>query len=134
MKLKKDLEEMGHEVLVPDIEFEVEGKDTSVGAYLDEHGGIDAIPPNHEIWKRKGQAIKKHFEKIDNSEAVLVVNYEKRGVPNYIGGNTFMEIGYAFGTGKKVYILNEIPSKSAYKEEILGMQPIVLKGDLDKIW
>lgn len=133
ISLKDELEKMGHIVHCPEIEFETKGDDTSVGAYFDQHGGIDVFPPGHDVWKKKGEAITKHFRKIDESEAILVTNYEKKGIENYIGGNTFLEIGYAFGTGKKIFILNDLPAQSAYKEEILGMQPFVLGGDISKI-
>ena len=53
--------------------------------------------------------IREHFRKIEQSDAILVLNYEKKGIPGYIGGNTFLEMGYAFGLGKKVYLLNDIP-------------------------
>lgn len=133
MALKEDLKKLGHDVLHPNVEFEMKGDDTSVGAYFDRNGGIDSFPPDHDVWKQKGEAIANHFRKIDESDAILVTNYEKKGIENYIGGNTFLEIGYAFGTGKKIFILNNLPEQSAYKEEILGMQPIILSGDILKI-
>lgn len=133
MELKVELENLGHIVLPPEIEFEMKGDDTPVGAYFDRNGGIDAFPFDHEIWKKKGEAIIKHFRKIDESDAILVTNYEKKGIENYIGGNTFLEIGYAFGKEKKVFVLNDLPAESVYKEEIFGMQPTVLKGDISGI-
>lgn len=133
MALKEELEDLGHNVIAPDVEFEMKGDDTSVGAYFDRNGGVDAFPPNHEVWKKKGDAITKHFRKIDESDCVLITNYEKKGINNYIGGNTFLEIGYAFGTGKKIFILNHLPKESAYKEEILGMRPVILEGDISKL-
>ena len=132
-ELKKELEKMGHTVLAPEIEFETKGDDTSVGAFFDSHGGVDAFPPDHEVWKKKGRAILTHFQKIDESDCVLITNYEKKGVPDYIGANGFLEMGYAYAKGKPVYILNNLPKQSAFKEEILGMQPIVLHGDVSKI-
>lgn len=132
-ELKKELENIGHIVLAPELEFETEGDDTSVGGFFDRNGGVDAFPQDHEVWQKKGKAITAHFKKIDDSDCVLVTNYEKRGVSDYIGGNTFLEIGYAFGKGKKIYILNNIPKELIFKEEILGMQPIELKGDVSKI-
>ena len=131
--IKKELEEMGHSVMAPELEFERKGDDTSVGGFFDRNGGVEAFSADHEVWKKKGKAITKHFRKIDDSDCILVTNYEKKGVPNYIGGNTFLEMGYAYGIGKKIYILNEMPATSLYKEEMLGMQPICLNGNLNKI-
>lgn len=131
--LKSELEDMGHVVIAPELEFEREGEDTSVGSFFDRNGGVEAFPPDHEVWKKKGKAISAHFNKILDSECVLITNYEKKGTENYIGGNTFLEIGFAFGNAKKIFILNQLPQISAFKEEILGMQPIVLNGDISLI-
>ncbi len=133
LELKKELEKMGHTVLTPELEFKVSGDDSSVGAFFDQHGGVDAFPPDHEVWKKKGNAILAHFKKIDQSDAVLITNWEKKGVSNYIGANGFLEMGYAFANGKKVFILNDIPAQSVFKEEILGIQPVLLGGDLSLI-
>jgi len=43
-----------------------------------------------------------------------------------------MEMGLAFYLKKKIYLLNEVP-ELPYKEEILGVKPIILNGDLSKI-
>jgi len=132
-ELKRKLEEMGHTVVAPELEFETKDDDTSVGSFFDRNGGVDAFPPDHDVWKKKGKAITAHFRKIDDSDCVLISNYKKKGVSDYIGGNTFLEIGYAYGLGKKIFILNNLPQTSVFKEEILGMQPIVLKGNLEAI-
>ena len=83
-ELKRQLEKAGHSVLAPELEFEVKEDDTSVGGYFDRNGGIDAFPPEHEVWKKKGKAIKAHFKKIDESDCVLITNYEKKGIPDYV--------------------------------------------------
>ena len=67
----------------------------------------------------------KHFRKIDDSDAILVVNEEKNGVPHYIGGNTLIEIAYAYAQGLEIFLLNPIPEVS-YSDEIQGMHPIVI--------
>ena len=76
--------------------------------------------------------IRVHFRKIEKSDAILVLNYTKGKVKNYIGGNTLIEIGYAFYLGKKIYFLNPIPNQS-YTEELVAMEPIILNGNLSKI-
>ncbi len=131
--LKKELEEQGHQVLAPELEFETNEEDTSVGRFFEKNGGVYSFPAGHEVWVKKGNAISAHFRKIDESDCILVVNHEKKGIANYIGGNTFLEIGYAYGTGKPIYILNGMPEGSAYAEEIFGMRPIFLEGDISKL-
>ncbi len=76
--------------------------------------------------------IREHFRKIEKSDAILVLNYDKKGIANYIGGNTFLEMGLAFWLGKKMYLLYAIPDMD-YKTEMHAMQPIVLNGDFTKI-
>jgi nucleoside 2-deoxyribosyltransferase len=116
-KIKRELLKLGHQVFMP-TDF-----------------GIDYITISNKKYgqvKKEKKAIKKHFEKIKKSEAILVCNFDKKGIKNYIGGNTFLEIGYAYILGKKIFLLNPIP-KMLYEAEIIGMEPIILKGDLRKI-
>lgn len=80
--------------------------------------------------KIKDDLIKRYFEKIKNSDAVLVLNYDKNGIENYIGGNTFLEMGFAHILEKKIFLLNNVPDVS-YKDEIIAMQPIILNGNLN---
>lgn len=70
-----------------------------------------------------------HYRKILQSDCVLVANYEKKSVPGYVGGNTFLEMGFAFVTGKPIFMLNPIPNM-AYTSEMEGMQPIVINNKL----
>ena len=76
--------------------------------------------------------IREHFKKIEQADAIPILNYEKKGIAGYIGGNTFLEMGYAFGLDKKVYLLHPIPEMD-YKTEMYAIQPIILDGDLEKI-
>ena len=52
----------------------------------------------------KLQSMKNFNRNLEWSEAILVMNYNKSGKPNYISANTLMEIGMAFNRSKKVYI------------------------------
>jgi hypothetical protein len=87
---------------------------------------------NSWVWDEKERAIRNHFDKIVWADVVLVVNYDKNNIPYYIGGNTFLEMGIAFFLEKKIFLLNPIPDVS-YREEILGMKPIVINNNLNKI-
>ncbi|HEY1646197.1 MAG TPA: hypothetical protein VGF75_07620 [Candidatus Saccharimonadales bacterium] len=84
-------------------------------------------------YHKKTALMKGHFNEVSNGDAILVLNYEKHGVANYIGGNVLMEMALAFFLGKPIFILNEIPDKSAFLEEIIGLNPIVLSGRVDKL-
>ncbi len=76
--------------------------------------------------------IRRHFANIEQSDAILILNFPKNKIDGYIGGNTFLEMGYAFGLRKKIYTLCSIPAMD-YEAEMHAMQPIVLNGDLTKI-
>lgn len=108
-----------------------------------EKAGYEVEKPNSEENRAYGadkernaalayRFITEHFARIDSSDAVLIVNGVKNGIENYIGGNTLMEITYAFSQGLEVFLLNPVPDV-AYADEIRGMQPIVLDGDIAKI-
>ena len=135
--LKRELEKRDHKVLIPLLSAEVPefGNDRKIyfGKYIEDNGGIDAFAPEHKIWDMKEGAIRDHFEKIEWCDAILVANYEKRGVRGYVGGNTLIEIGVAFFLKKPVYILHPVSSDLSYKVEILGMKPKVLHGDIGRI-
>jgi non-canonical (house-cleaning) NTP pyrophosphatase len=76
--------------------------------------------------------IDKHFAKIDTSEAILVINEAKNGIANYIGGNTLIEIAYAYSQGLDIFLLNPVP-EVGYADEIFGMSPIILNGSIEAI-
>jgi nucleoside 2-deoxyribosyltransferase len=76
--------------------------------------------------------IKRYFKLIDESDAVLVLNPDKKGVKNYIGGNTLIEMGFAYVLDKKIFLYNPIPDMG-YTDEIKAMKPIILDKDLSKI-
>ena len=62
----------------------------------------------------------------------LVLNFEKNGVKNYIGGNTLMEIGFAYVHYKKIFLFNPIPDMH-YKDELKAMEPIIINRKLSLI-
>lgn len=76
--------------------------------------------------------IKLHWQLIQDADIVVVANYEKKGIPGYIGGNTFLEMGLAHVLNKPLYVLNPLPDLP-YKDEMLAMQPTVLDGDISRL-
>lgn len=129
--IKKRLENLGHQVKLPPFEIK------------DEAGNMIPVKQYYEIrkvasddtgwiWERKKEAMKKHFDKVVWADAILVTNYDKKGVVGYVGSNTLMEMGLAFHLDKPIYLLNAIPEIGC-KEEILGMQAVILNGKLEEI-
>ncbi|MFA6601537.1 MAG: hypothetical protein WCT02_01575 [Candidatus Paceibacterota bacterium] len=90
-----------------------------------EHGEHAQIKIQHDY-------IRQHYNGIVESDAIFIVNLEKKGVGGYIGGNVLMELGFAYINHKKIFLLNPIPDLP-YREEIEAVLPIVLDGDLSKI-
>lgn len=88
-------------------------------------------PEEHTKWK--GQMIEHSLNLIKDNDAVLVLNFEKNGTKNYIGGATFLEMYDAFRLGKKVFLYNDVP-KGILHDEIMGFDPTVLNGDLSHIF
>src|SRR3989339_1759862 len=92
---KKELLQNNHEVILP--------KNTE--QYAEK---VLAEETAHESTKNKIEhdLIRDYFEKIKNADAVLVVNVDKKGISNYIGGNSFLEIGFAHILNKPIFIMN----------------------------
>lgn len=95
--------------------------------------GIEAFPHDHPVWDEKADAIDDHFQKVAWSDVILIANEKKHDIDGYIGGNTLMEMAVARYLRKKIYVLVPIAPQLSYKEEILGMHPIVIHEDLTLI-
>lgn len=131
LKVKEKLESLNHEVKLPPMEVKDEdGNILSVQEYYNKRKAETS--DTSWIWDRKNEAMREHFNKIKWADCVLVLNFDKNDVKNYVGGNTLLEMGVALHLEKKIFLLNGIPDLS-YKEEILGMKPVVLFGDIGKI-
>ncbi len=78
-------------------------------------------------------AMREHWNVIEKCDRVLVLNYEKHGIAGYIGGNAFLEMGFAYILRKPMYLFNRIPEMPYYQTEIIAMAPIVVHGDLAKV-
>lgn len=85
---------------------------------------------DHQKWK--SEMLLLQGKKVSENDAILVLNMEKNGQQNYIGGATFLEIFKAFELGKKIYLYNPIP-ENILKDELLGMNPTIVDGNLDLV-
>jgi hypothetical protein len=88
---------------------------------------------NPDDYHKKTAYIRGHLDEVAAGDAILVLNYEKHGQANYIGGNVLMEMALAFYLKKPIYILNDLPTDSIFQEEIIGLEPIILRGQLDRL-
>lgn len=125
VEIYRQLEALGHEPMMHDEMF---GLADGTAQEL-----IQGIEVDHAEVKKKNNFIKWWHDCICRGDAVLICNFDKNGIKNYIGGNTFLEIGFAHVNNKKVFLLNPIPTEVPYVDEIIAMVDEVLDGDLTKI-
>ena len=131
LDVKEKLEQLGHQVKLPP--FEVKDDNGNMIPVKEYYSIRKAETDDTSwIWDRKEEAMRLHFQKVEWSDAVLILNHDKNGVSNYVGANTLLELGLAFHLNKKLFLLNNIPDIGC-KEEILGMKPSVINNDLTKI-
>ena len=121
LEVKEKLAALGHEAFVTDLHTPFIGK-------TDEEKEIIKIHQKNNL-----DAIREFWNKMQGADAVLVLNLDKHGIKNYIGGNTLMEIGFAHVLNQKIFLLNPIPEISYYKTEIEAVKPIIINGDLTLI-
>jgi nucleoside 2-deoxyribosyltransferase len=114
--IQKKLEKQDHLVLMP-------VKAAGVDYWSDDN--------TSRVKAKKGlELISEHFRKIEKSDAVLIVNITKGDIKNYVGANTFLELGYAHYLQKKIYFLNPIPDQVYILDEVQTIDPVILNDDL----
>jgi len=125
--IANQLTKQGHEVIIPKTSEMILNGELTIEQ-------IKKEKENGEISNRaiKLNVLRYYFGKIKEADAVLILKLDKKGIKNYIGGNVFLEMGFAHILDKKLFLFNEIPDMP-YKDEIKVMQPIVINKDLDKI-
>ena len=132
-EVKESLEKRGWEVNIPYVsEMIINGK-----LFLEDCLREKGLSGDIEIRRaQKVDMIRRYWEFIKNSDAILIVNESKKGIDGYIGGSVLIEMGFAYGHNKKIYLYNDLPIRSErihYLDEIIDMKPIVINGDLNKI-
>lgn len=118
IEMKDRLIELGHQAFVTNLASPFVGKtdEEKEEIKLRQKFNQDAI---REFWKM-----------MQGADAVIVANYDKHGIENYIGGNTLMEIGFAHVLDQKIFLLNPIPEIPFYKSEIEAVKPVIINGNL----
>lgn len=124
IEAKKKLEEIGHKAEVPPDTLQM----------INGECDIDELETNYEHCI-KNDIIRAHFKLIEDSDAILILNYDKNGIKGYVGTSSLMEIGLAYYLGKKIFLLYPTPhhSEQRWAHEIRIMQPLILNGNLDLI-
>lgn len=117
LEIKQKLESLNHIVEIP--------KNTE--KYVN-----GTIKIENKLEKMKLDAIKKYFEKIKTTDAVLIINLDKNNIKNYLGGNSLIEMAFAHVLNKKIFLLNDIPNMN-YSDEIEAMKPTIINGNLELI-
>lgn len=119
-EIKDWLEEKGCEVILPN-SYDNPGREQEMK---------DIGAQEHAEWK--AGMLRLQLKKVADTDAVLILNFDKNGVKNYIGGATFIEVFKAFELNKPIYFYNPIPD-GILRDELLAMQPNIINGELNKI-
>ena len=108
---KEKLEQQGYEATTPELLADIH-------KIRDEEHDLERF---EEV---KRTECTKHFQKVMDTDAILVLNFDKDHRKNYIGGNTFAEIALAMALNYtqdrniEVYTLNPLPEDSDFAEEL----------------
>lgn len=120
LEIQNELIKLGHDAFLTDLHKALVGKTNEEKEVIKLHQ------------KMNKDAIRVFWKAMQGADAVLVLNYDKNGIKNYIGGNTLMEIGFAHVLNQKIFLINSIPEIS-YCSEIEAMKPIIINNDLSLI-
>jgi hypothetical protein len=83
--------------------------------------------------KKNCDAIREFFRMMEGGDALLVANYKKNNIENYIGQNTMLELGFAHYKYQDIYLVNPMPDMPYIQTELESFNPSVIHGDLSKI-
>lgn len=123
-EIKRRLEYLGHEVILPNYYDDPMIEEKIKKLSVDEHK------------KFCEESFKISRLKANESDCILVLNMDKicdnNVYYNYIGGATLLEMYDSYILGHPIYLYNSIPN-NMLRDEIEGMSPIILMGNLNKI-
>ncbi|HEX3095593.1 MAG TPA: hypothetical protein VHQ20_00555 [Patescibacteria group bacterium] len=121
LEARDELQKLGHDAFLTNLHKPFIGKtdEQKEEIKINQKNNLDAI---REFWNM-----------MQGADAILVLNLDKHGIKNYIGGNTLMEIGFAHVLNQKIFLLNPMPEIPYYKSEIEAVKPVIINGDYSKI-
>lgn len=119
--VKDQLEKLGHEVLLPSTVDDPELEERSWKDGEDAHAKLI-----EGLFKDSEEIIGKQ------SDAIYLLNWDKRGISGYVGGAALIELYIAHREHKKIFIENDVFPGLMY-DEIMGFGPTFVHSDLSKI-
>ena len=124
VKIQKQLDELGHDAKIP----------LGSEPHLKDKEFVDNLDDNLEFCITH-DIMRKNFQQVADSDAVLVLNYKRNGVEGYIGVSALLEMGVAHYLGKKIFLFQNTPDykDARWAHEVAIMQPTIIKGDLTEI-
>ena len=122
--IQKELEELGHIIILPNYYDDPMIEERIKKLSVEEHQ------------KFCEESFRISREKSQESDCILVLNMtrvkDNKIDYNYIGGATLLEMYDSHVLGHPIYLYNEIPD-NMLRDEIEGMSPIIINGNLKRI-
>lgn len=124
LKVKRQLEKLGHYAQIPH----------GTEPHLKDKTFVDNLEGNLKYCV-ENNIMKRCFNQVAESDALLVLNHDKNGIKGYIGASMLMEMGVAYHLNKKIFLFKSVPHYKdvRWAHEIAIMRPFVIGGDLSKI-
>ena len=122
IKTRNFLNDLDHEVVLTDNIEEYVNNPTAKASFEEEL----KLSLDNDIMRA-------FFNHIAESDALLIMNYPKKGIKGYLGASVLMEMGLAYYLNKKVYLFQDVDKTQSYALEAAIIQPTILNGDLSKI-
>jgi len=121
VEVRDELKSLGHESYIT----------SYASAFLNK---TDAEKEKVKLEQKKTEDVVMEFWNLmQGGDAILVLNLDKHNIPNYVGGNALMEIGFAHVLGQKIFLWNQIPNQPYCQHEIESVHPTIINGDLSLI-
>lgn len=123
-ELQSQLMSFGYDVLIP--------CDTEL--HIEKPGFIDDLDKDREHLV-ENNIMKRCFDILADSEAVIFLNLPKNNIDGYIGTSSLMEMGLAYYLGKKIYLMYPYPDPHIHRwaHEVASFHPIILNGDVGSL-